>query len=151
MLAEWMSVSIVSSWSASEISNFNTAHFYIQYCTLFNQHYTKCAMLHTKIGPVYPGMISWIPRVGVCMAFLQARICSMLIHIDTYPYPHLYVFRKYWSEFHFFFSFCKAYPTFTASRIIVQSLSRLESPSCYLWTFGSRHGWALQHCLQQYL
>ena len=33
------------------ISNFNTAHFYIQYCTLFHQYCTKCAILHTKIGP----------------------------------------------------------------------------------------------------
>jgi hypothetical protein len=34
------------------ISNFNTAHFRIQYCTLFIQYCTKCAILHTKIGPV---------------------------------------------------------------------------------------------------
>ena len=28
-----------------------TKHFKLQYCTLLHQYCTKCAILHTKIGP----------------------------------------------------------------------------------------------------
>ena len=33
------------------ISNFNTAHFHIQYYKIVDQYRTKCAMMHTKTGP----------------------------------------------------------------------------------------------------
>ena len=46
------SAHLIQSWNLFQISNFNTAHFCIQYCTLFIQYCTKCAILHTKIGPV---------------------------------------------------------------------------------------------------
>ena len=42
--------------------NFNTAHFLIQYCTLFIQYCTKCAILHTKISPEFCIRFSWVHR-----------------------------------------------------------------------------------------
>jgi hypothetical protein len=45
------SAHLVQRWNLFQTSNFNTAHFRIQYCTLFIQYCTKCAILHTKIGP----------------------------------------------------------------------------------------------------
>jgi hypothetical protein len=45
------SAHLVQRWNLFQTSNFNTSHFRIQYCTLFIQYCTKCAILHTKIGP----------------------------------------------------------------------------------------------------
>jgi hypothetical protein len=45
------SAHLIQSWNLFQTSNFNTAHFRIQYCTLFIQYCTQCAILHTKIGP----------------------------------------------------------------------------------------------------
>jgi hypothetical protein len=45
------SAHLTQSWNLFQTLNFNTAHFRIQYCTLFIQYCTKCAILHTKIVP----------------------------------------------------------------------------------------------------
>jgi hypothetical protein len=47
------SAHLIQSWNLFQTSNFNNAHFRIQYRTRFIQYCTKCAILHTKIGPVY--------------------------------------------------------------------------------------------------
>jgi hypothetical protein len=45
------SAHLIQSWNLLQTSYFNTAHFRIQYRTLSIQYCTKCAILHTKIGP----------------------------------------------------------------------------------------------------
>ena len=47
-----------------------TKHFKLQYCTLFHQYCTKCAILHTKIGPA-------------CQFGAFFTKCKMLLHIRS--------------------------------------------------------------------
>jgi hypothetical protein len=82
------SAHLIQSWNLFQTSNFNTAQFCIQYCTLFIQYCTKCAILHTKIGPVLRR--STFPNIYLYIYIYSSTCvrCILLARFEMMPLFH---------------------------------------------------------------